>query len=255
MRVSHKFCWSTWWAWPFSGGGSELLYCPAHPRLLLQSQVAPSHLPPSLSCGLGHTFPGKDGAGNGLFVPQFMLGASHPLLRSEQGLGRRAAGSWLSFALEWDGRAAFKSHCPSCCRQEAAHVLHRGATGKMGMCSQKTKRETPQTAACEHPGNPGIQKTLECFLIHVSHPGCDFWLWNPKQEQANPKTPPEKSNIIKCTSGLLRLWQSPQAERRNRAHFRSSQGRLGTNFHLYELFWAETSQKVCEQSPFFSACI
>lgn len=31
--------------------------------------------------------------------------------------------------------------------------------------------------------------------------------------------------------------------------------KLGTNFHLYVLFWAETSQKACKQSPFFSACI
>lgn len=120
---------------------------------------------------------GKMVAGNGLFVPQrqFIPGASHPLLRSEECLGKRAAGSWLSFALECNGRAAFKPHRPSCCQQETAHVLHRGLTARnIGTCSHKTL-ETPQTTACEHLGNPEIQKILECFLVvHVLHPGCDF---------------------------------------------------------------------------------
>lgn len=45
-------------------------------------------------------------AGNGLLLPQrqFILFASYPLLRSEERLGKRAAGSWLNIALECNGR-------------------------------------------------------------------------------------------------------------------------------------------------------
>lgn len=70
---------------------------------------------------------GKMVAGNGLFVPQrqFIPGASHPLLRSEECLGKRAAGIWLSFALECDRRAAFKPHSPSSCQQETARAALR----------------------------------------------------------------------------------------------------------------------------------
>lgn len=150
MRVSHKFCWSTW---PFCGGGSELLHCPAHPRLLLQSQVAPSHLPPRLSCGLGHTFPGTDGG-------CLSHSSSHPLLRSEECLGKRAA---LSFILECDGRAAFKPHGPHCC--------HR----KRLMCStQENWNMLPQKNWGHHKLLHVSTWEIQRFPVLVFHPKHDF---------------------------------------------------------------------------------
>lgn len=62
-------------------------------------------------------------AGNGLLLPQrqFIQFASYPLLRSEERLGKRAAGSWLNVALECNGRLLF-NHIFSLrgtgCRQE-----------------------------------------------------------------------------------------------------------------------------------------
>lgn len=49
---------------------------------------------------------GKMVAGNGLLLPQrqFIQFASCPLLRSEECLGKRAAGSWLNVTLECNGR-------------------------------------------------------------------------------------------------------------------------------------------------------
>lgn len=81
--------------------------CAAHPGLLGQEPTRPiltTRLP--FHVAEGKLSLGKMVAGNGLLLPQrqFIQFASYPPLRSEERLGKRAAGSCLSIALECNGR-------------------------------------------------------------------------------------------------------------------------------------------------------
>lgn len=111
-------------------------------------------------------------AGNGLFLPQrqFIQFASHPLLRSEEWLEKRAAGSWLNAALECDGRLLW-NHSSSLrgagCWQERAHVLYRALIAS-SVLSQSTGATT---SYCMHttrkPRAPENAWALpQCATLH-----------------------------------------------------------------------------------------
>lgn len=141
IRVSHKFCWSTWWAWPFSGGGSELHIvlltpgCSPRAKWPHPSSLLPFH------AGSGTLSLERRGWELGCLSHS----SSHPLLRSEECLGKRGqlGAGWVS---PWNAMAELLlNHMVPPAASRKLLMLHRGGTvSKRGMCSHR-KLETPQT--------------------------------------------------------------------------------------------------------------
>lgn len=189
-------------------------------------------------------------AGNGLFLPQrqFIQFASHPLLRSEEWLGKRAAGSWLNAALECDGRLLW-NHSSSLrgagCWQEAGSCAVQSINSK-AVCSHKAL-ELPQATACVRPGNPELQKMPELFLIVLCYTLGELFPWakGPWAELRQPYNFPRKHQATSLPGN--RPSQSFH-------HQETAQGPVSRSWAPMSICmcYVEQQQKACKQSPFFS---
>lgn len=150
-------------------------HCAAHPGLLNQkptSLILTALLP--FHAVEGKLSLGKMVAGNGLLLPQrqFIQFASYPLLRSEECLGKRAAGSWLHIVLECNGRLLL-NHIFSLrrtgCRQE---------TGSSAVQRINSKEYAPTKHWSYHKLLHAYTQEIQSFRKHLSvcpcimYPGC-----------------------------------------------------------------------------------
>lgn len=196
-------------------------------------------------------------AGNGLVLPQrqFIQFASYPLLRSEEWLGRGQLGAGWN-ALECNGRLLL-NHIFSLqgtgCRQETGSCAVQRINSKEYASTKhwsyhkllhKYTQEIPSFIKCLK------SSSLPCIIPWMCSHFCPR---APGQKQDN--FPTEMKHDYVHIMLQVYLGMSLNSRPTLKESTGPSWHQLGMDFHLYVLFWAETSQKVCKQSPFFSVCI